>query len=411
MSWGKRLKLYSVKLGLVLFGVFLALVVLELLLSLVIKTNDRFTVSYRTLFLEPHPKVGWTHVPNFTYRWTGGCREFDETHRTNSYGLVDKEWTKEKPFNTVRIAVLGDSYIDAVQVSRQETATYRLQERLNSDPNKRKDIVFETMNFGVSNYSVAQMQLMYEHIARQFDVDYVIAYITYFHMERTMTPYTKHVNLYTVEEDDIRARPTYQLSEDGELLLVPAEEYEIYVQRVRQAIDTVYGEDRMVKVSGEELAWWRQLRIVRVIRNPRLLTQIFSPHPVTQVVPVETQAPTAQQTYFDKSDDFPALELNYRILEKLNQQVRDDGAELVFLDMFRYWGGYASTPSSHILTANNQAFAESNGMGYIDGSESFLAQTTSVQFPCDQHLNVFGNEVLSNTLYQWFVANTPYFKS
>ncbi len=406
-----HLKSQGTKLGLVLFGVLLALVLLELWLSLVIKTNDQFRVSYKTLFLEPHPQVGWTHVPSFTYRWTGLCREFDETHRTNSYGLLDKEWTTEKPPNTVRIAVLGDSYIDAVQVPREQTAVYRLQERLNSDPNKPKDIVFETMNFGVSNYGVGQMQLMYEHIARQFDVDYVIAYIAYFHMERTVNPYTKHVNLYTVESDDIRARPTYKLSEDGDLVFVPAEEYETYVERVRLAIDTVYGEDRMVKVSGDEPAWWKQLRLVRVLRNPRLLTQVFFPHPAPQTVPVDMAAQPVQQTFFSKSDEFPALELNYRILEKLQQQVSEDGAQLVFLDVFAYFAQYASVPNSGTLVANNRAFAAAHDMGYFDGSQAFFAQTEPLYFPCDIHLTPFGNQVLGDAMYQWFVANTPYFKS
>ncbi len=122
-------------------------------------------------------------------------------------------------------------------------------------------------------------------------------------------------------------------------------------------------------------------------------------------------AQPVQQTFFSKSDEFPALELNYRILEKLQQQVSEDGAQLVFLDVFAYFAQYASVPNSGTLVANNRAFAAAHDMGYFDGSQAFFAQTEPLYFPCDIHLTPFGNQVLGDAMYQWFVANTPYFKS
>ena len=75
--------------------------------------------------------------------------------KVNSRGLRDREHALPKPSGVYRIAVLGDSYAEALQVGLEETFWWRLARRLEAcgfQPGKR----IEAVNFGVSGYGTAQ---------------------------------------------------------------------------------------------------------------------------------------------------------------------------------------------------------------------------------------------------------------
>ena len=75
--------------------------------------------------------------------------------KVNSRGLRDREHALPKPSGVYRIAVLGDSYAEALQVGLEETFWWQLARRLEGcgfQPGKR----IEAVNFGVSGYGTAQ---------------------------------------------------------------------------------------------------------------------------------------------------------------------------------------------------------------------------------------------------------------
>src|SRR3989442_1732021 len=72
----------------------------------------------------------------------------------NSHGMQDVERPIGKPVNTFRIAVLGNSYVEALQVDRRENFCQLLEQALNHDTQTPK---FEVLNFGVSTYNLGQM--------------------------------------------------------------------------------------------------------------------------------------------------------------------------------------------------------------------------------------------------------------
>src|SRR5678816_4718224 len=81
----------------------------------------------------------------------------------NSDGLRDLEHTKTKPPDTIRIAVVGDSYAEALQVPLESTFWFLLSKSLNSCSATQKHI--EVINFGVSGYGTAQELLtLREHV-------------------------------------------------------------------------------------------------------------------------------------------------------------------------------------------------------------------------------------------------------
>jgi hypothetical protein len=93
--------------------------------------------------------------------------------RINSAGFRDEEWAVEKPRDTVRIAVLGDSYVEALQVEEDERFTETVERLLNASPVARGRR-FQVMNFGVSGYGTAQELMCLRHYVWQYSPDLVV---------------------------------------------------------------------------------------------------------------------------------------------------------------------------------------------------------------------------------------------
>ena len=109
----------------------------------------------------------------------GWYRDEGEAYiRINSDGLRDHEHSIQRPPNTIRIAVLGDSYAEALQLPLELTFWGLLERELprcSAFGGKRVEVI----NFGVSGYSTAQELLMLRHHAWRYSPDMVLlAFLT-----------------------------------------------------------------------------------------------------------------------------------------------------------------------------------------------------------------------------------------
>lgn len=89
--------------------------------------------------------------------------------RTNSAGFRDEEWSKEKKKGEYRIAVIGDSFCEAIQVPREKSLCYLLEQKLVD-----KGINANVLNFGVSGFGTAQEFEMLRHYVLDYKPDLVI---------------------------------------------------------------------------------------------------------------------------------------------------------------------------------------------------------------------------------------------
>ena len=91
----------------------------------------------------------------------------------NRDGFYDIEWTSNKPPGTIRIAVLGDSYMEAFNVPMKSGFTRVLQQELTVRMafGGRK---IEVMNFGVSGYGTAQELLLLRNWVWDYSPDIVL---------------------------------------------------------------------------------------------------------------------------------------------------------------------------------------------------------------------------------------------
>lgn len=119
-------------------------------------------------YLKPDPVLGFAPMPN---KHVTKKEEGVGTAQYNRYGIPEPERSLVKPANTFRIAVLGDSFVEALQVERKDNFCYLLEQDLNKKyPGKH----FEVMNFGVAGYNLGQMYLRLKNLAFKFQPDMVL---------------------------------------------------------------------------------------------------------------------------------------------------------------------------------------------------------------------------------------------
>jgi hypothetical protein len=335
--------------------------------------------AHDVLFLEPDRSVGWKHPGDFSFFWNGRnpyCIEFRVQVATNSFGFRDRPRQREKRAGAIRVAVLGDSFIEAIQVPMTETATALLEDAL---ARRFPDVPIEVMNFGVSNYGVGQYLLQYDAYVRAFDPDFVVVFASYLNFSRTLQ---RELSSRLQAFYALNVRPSFEIGPRGELVHVPAADYDEYFQQVDRLIQETFGPDRAMDVAP-------------------IWTPLVLPHWVLNVLSRKARPSASPQRR--GSQDFPDLDVNYRILEALHKKVQRDGGVLIFADAFEYLERYGVVRGSGALVPRNRAFFHQLGAGYVDLSPALRQSPASPQFDCDMHFNADGHRVIAQALSEWFV--------
>ena len=117
-------------------------------------------------FLEPDKQLGSKHIAGKLVTWRMEGYSHD---KINSVGLRDNEHKINKPAGITRIALLGDSSTEGMQVPLNETYGKVLERILNE-----KSPQYEVINFACSGYSTGQQLLQYERDVRQYHPDIVV---------------------------------------------------------------------------------------------------------------------------------------------------------------------------------------------------------------------------------------------
>ncbi|WP_454063039.1 SGNH/GDSL hydrolase family protein [Candidatus Nitrospira salsa] len=134
--------------------------------------------------------------------------------RINSAGFRDREHTVEKKQGTYRIAILGDSYMEARQVELKDTFGQRLEDYLRSCTSPQYNEI-EVLSFGQGGYSTTDELLTLRHHVWPYKPDMVLTAI--FHGNDLVDNFPKINTCQGRECPDYR-RPFYYWDE-GQLKL------------------------------------------------------------------------------------------------------------------------------------------------------------------------------------------------
>ena len=170
-----KLKTLGVNVGLILGGLLMGVIVGEVGLRVAgihgYPKIGELVDSAPTNFHTSDQNLGWKLKPGVSGEWKGEGASFVQV---NSEGLRDREHAKTKPPNTLRVAVLGDSFTEAIHVPIEQTFWSKLQRKLGNCEAVKGRKKVEVMNFGVQGYSTAQELVMLRKKVWDYSPDIVI---------------------------------------------------------------------------------------------------------------------------------------------------------------------------------------------------------------------------------------------
>lgn len=282
------------------FGICLSLLVLEV--------GVRALHLVPTRFWAPDPLLGTRLIANKEGWWTQEDHEFVVPIRINSQGRRDVERETEKAPGVFRILVLGDSFIEALQVPLEESFGRRLEADLEA---KMGQGAVQVATLGVSGYGTAGETLSYEQSGRRLRPDVVLLAFYPGNDVRNNSP--------TLEP---LLRPVY--GEDGTL------------ERV-----ITLGRDNAKAEAKRGLLWnlqaYQYARKILLTKQPRLakfLTDLgilkrnaVRQEPTDGGVPVDYGVYARQPS----AEWEQAWDLTGQLLTRLHDDVRQDGARLAVM--------------------------------------------------------------------------------
>ena len=165
-TYSRPRRRWAGRVTLLVLGVLLPLIVLEAIIRVF---GPVVPGSYSTgSFLTTHPIYGRFHVLNVDV-WVK-TDEFASQVTINSLGLRGPERPYQKPDDTRRVLVLGDSFTEAAQVSERDGVVSQLEQRLNAGSTSR----CEVLNGGVGGWGTGQQLLFLQTEGLQYQPDLVV---------------------------------------------------------------------------------------------------------------------------------------------------------------------------------------------------------------------------------------------
>lgn len=159
MSFGRRALAAVALAG---FGIGLALLTIEIAVRMLHLVPSRFW--------EPDAMLGTKLIPGMHGWWTQEEHEFAVPVQINADGRRDLERPLQKSAGTYRILLLGDSFVEAMQVPIEQTFARTLETTLTRPGGPPVQVI----SMGVSGYGTASEYLWYREHGRAYQADLVL---------------------------------------------------------------------------------------------------------------------------------------------------------------------------------------------------------------------------------------------
>jgi len=302
-------------------------------------------------FFEPHAEFGHFHVPGRS-GWQHSD-EYDSYIAINSKGLRDPERPYAKPDGVFRVLMLGDSFVEGLQVDQNQTLPVQLEARLGNLLSRPVEVI----NAGVSRYGTDNSLLFLESEGLIYEPEIVI----YAFYPNDVTDNIHNDLFELVDNQLIRHRKVISFNDRLRLELYDySHTYRFalaFSLRLGQAADETLIDTKWGKIS-----------------------------------PIYRAELHAEEQY--------AWELTARLLERMSSSVMESGARLVvvclpedFQSQDRLWQQVEQSAENLLRDAPNRMLAAAlpDGVPYLDLLPAFLAaQDQVLYYEKDHHFNPAG---------------------
>ncbi|MDB4078589.1 SGNH/GDSL hydrolase family protein [Amylibacter sp.] len=273
----------------------LAFLFSEILLRVINFNYPNFYRISEKTWTEHYPNAeGWQSVEGEAYI------------KINKDGLRGPLYSKLKPANTIRIAVLGDSFTEAFQVHIEKTFWKIMENELNTCKSiKRKKV--EVISFGVSGYGTAQELITLRQKAYSYDPDIVLLTI--------FTGNDINNNYAALDQGEIR--PYYQYK-NGELILD----------------DSFRNLEQFKKKTG--FLWKSFLFTAQYSRTIQLLNKVrhrFAKRSISERGKTDKKLRAGVFVEPKNKDWKEAWLITEKLIEAMNVEVREKGAKFILASL------------------------------------------------------------------------------
>jgi hypothetical protein len=211
----------------------------------VLRTTHLF--GARISWSTPDTLIAYRFVPGSHY-WYNQENDHPIVGTINRYGWRDRDWALRKRPGVHRVAVLGDSFVEAFQVESDSTFLRHAERLLAND----FGIQVETMNFARSGCTQSEELLILENAVTMFEPDLAVLC---FLPGNDISEVRKETALN-------HERPFYVESAEGELTLDTRFRNDRN-HRLKVAIDPVKRRSALVSLLAERYTIYRAARLQR----------------------------------------------------------------------------------------------------------------------------------------------------
>lgn len=155
---------------LILASILVGMLIIEIWLRL---SSPKISIDHKPLYIAD--EYGNTiHQKNWDGPFYSTEKKANIQLKTNEEGFIGHDYTIEKATSTFRIAILGDSLVEAVQVDTKNNFISLLEKHLNaSRPEELKNKNIEMMNFSIGGQGTFEELRIYKYYVQKYNPDLV----------------------------------------------------------------------------------------------------------------------------------------------------------------------------------------------------------------------------------------------
>lgn len=318
-------------------------------------------------------QIGSHLAPNQSGTWhVGALGEVSGDYHINSAGWNSPhEYTTEKPDNTLRVAVIGDSFIEALSVNIDDEALMAvLEKKLQESPACSEYDQIEVYAFAYSGAGLSQYLNMMRYASENYDPDVYVFAIIQNDFDTSFYDAPGHHHFLQ-----------YKIDDEGDFVESPPED-------------------------------WTPSKIRRFSRNFALVRYIWINLRGQYVPGVQGifRGGAGEEEEFQIDDDTMQDFVTY-ILGEYQQIAEADGAELFLVmdpDREAIYNNHEPDPDLYKYNIMVDNSTQELGIDFVDLTDLFTEDYAQNQqhfdFQTDYHWNPYAHEMVSNVVYDWMVG-------
>ena len=300
--------------------------------------------------------------------------------KVNSEGYLDSEHRIAKPDNVYRIGFFGDSFVEAIQVSLENTFVRIIEHKL-------KNHAVETLAFGSTGHGTIHSYLKSKKYAPYFDLDMVI----YVFCENDLgdqikdikradyLPYIKIVDDHMVVDNEsvIKSQHKYRWGTLKNLFY----NYSMVFQNICRRLSLIMKYGIKMTVNKQEM---------------QMATQ--SEH---SSIPNQNDLPSL----WPEKYRIEAVKLGEKVIAEWSDDVKQQNRKfaIFYIPRETEWRKELSKQDSWKSWLKH--YCEKLKIDFIDPTESFMVMSQKGLKIYDGHFSVYGHQAFAEAFVNWFATN------